>query len=176
VGSMRRHREVIRFVIGTLALAVLASLGTLVSWAVMYPAARGWAPVAITSGSMGPAIDTGDIVLVAPIDARRMAPGMVVVYDAPNGDGTITHRIDEIMATGELVTRGDRNAHADSTLVAPSRVIGAGRLVVPLVGMPQVWAANDQWLHFGGASILLAAAIWISRWALLARFDPWATA
>ena len=53
--------------------------------------------------------------------------------------GTVAHRIFAV-EDGEYVTKGDANPVPDTDRVAPENVVGVGRLVVPAIGLPIVWA------------------------------------
>lgn len=117
----------------------------LVVWAALPALLLGWQPVLITSGSMGPTISPGDVVLLAdPPADELLAPGTVITFDDPNlPGGLITHRIDGVREDGMYRTRGDANASPDSTPVPHHQVVGVGRMLVPLVGLPVQWLRTD---------------------------------
>lgn len=109
--------------------------------------AIGWEPVLITSGSMGPTISPGDVVLLgeppAPGD-DLLQPGTVITFRDPGDpDALITHRIDETREDGLYRTRGDANGRPDSAPVAPDDIVGVGRMLVPLIGLPVLWLRTD---------------------------------
>ena len=163
-----------RFTIGVVALTAITAIGWLVLWASVVPAVQGWSPVAIVSGSMAPRIDSGDIVLAAPYDGEPLDAGAVIVFDnLATGTGTMTHRVVATTPTGDYVTRGDANGRIDSTPVPPDAIHGVGRILVPTIGTPLVWADHHQWPRFMAAAIIALAALWASRWALLSRHNPW---
>lgn len=95
----------------------------------------------VTSGSMAPALETGDAYLA--VDWGEPTPGDVIVYDPETREGYTTHRVVDVTAEGYL-TRGDANRLPDQATGEPpvteARVLGtvpsvAGRpLAVPLVG------------------------------------------
>ena len=152
---------------------MVASLAWLSLWATVVPLATGWSSVAVTSGSMEPLIGTGDLVLTVPSGDDPIEPGSVVVFDDPASDGLITHRIVRQEDDGRYITRGDANARADSTPVPTESINGVGRILVPSMGMPLVWADTGQWAKLLTAGGLVFLALWMSRWAMLPRFDPW---
>lgn len=133
----------------------------LVAWAAIPALVVGWQPVLITSGSMGPTISPGDVVLLAePPADELLSPGAVITFNDPNvPGGLITHRIDGVREDGMYRTRGDANPSPDSTPVAPADVVGVGRMLVPLVGLPVEWLRTDilSFALFVGGT--LAAAI-----------------
>lgn len=99
---------------------------------------------AITSGSMWPALKTGDLVLIQGVSKEELEVGNVIVFkNADNGTFTI-HRI---VALGEqtLTTKGDGNFENDKP-VAYAAVVGRllmwnGRNVrIPLLGNVTMFA------------------------------------
>lgn len=117
----------------------------LVLWAAVPALVIGWQPVLITSGSMGPSISAGDLVLLGePPRDELLTQGTVITFEDPAvPGGLITHRIDGVREDGMYRTRGDANEAPDSTPVAPEQVVGVGRLLVPLVGLPVMWLRGD---------------------------------
>jgi len=165
------ERSAVRFLVGLIFLFLIAALGILAAWAVLPRIALGWTPVTITSGSMAPLIDQGDVVIAEPHDGVGMGPGTVVVYEDPARTGYATHRIDGVADDGSYFTKGDANAHRDSTTIRPEDVVGTGRLLVPFVGYPVVWYRDGAWMKLALATLLIGAGAWCSRWAFL--YDPW---
>ena len=163
-----------RFVAGTAAVAVLTGLATLVTWAVAYPVIRGWSPTVITSGSMDPSISVGDVLVAGPVDEDRLLPGAVIVFDDPSGSGFVSHRLVDVLPTGEYVTWGDANENADSTPIRPDQVRGIGRLVVPFVGRPIAWAAAGDENSLMVVALALLGLVGAARWGLRPEYDPWA--
>ena len=123
------------------------------------PMLFGWRPYVVESGSMGPRIKVGDVVLAAPEhDAQRLL-GHVAVFDDPDHPGRVkSHRVVKVNTDGTLVTKGDANPTADSSPVQVSAVRGLGRLLVRWVGLPLIWVSLGQWFKLLGllASLLLA--------------------
>lgn len=118
----------------------------LVVWAAVPALVIGWQPVLITSGSMGPGISAGDLVLLTdhPED-ELLGPGAVITYTDPMVvGGLITHRIDGVREDGLYRTRGDANEKPDPDPVHPDDVVGVGRMLVPLVGLPVLWLRADM--------------------------------
>jgi signal peptidase len=121
------------------AVAYLAGLGVLLG-AAMVPLVIGWSGTVVASGSMAPSLRTGDVVVVAPVDAARVGTGDVVLVDDPAHRGRLlTHRVVRRTPDGSLVLKGDANALADSTPVAPAAVRGVARVAVPRLGLPVLW-------------------------------------
>jgi signal peptidase I len=162
-----------RFFVGIVAVSVLLSALLLAAIATLVPLALGWDPVALTSGSMAPAVDTGDVLLAAPHNGYGLGPGSIVVFADPSGNGTITHRIVAVNPDGTYTTKGDAQPRIDSTPLEPDQVIGVGRVVVAEIGSPLVWWWQGQWLQLVLFAVTAAAVMWVSRWGLLDKYDPW---
>lgn len=132
----------IRFASRLAAWAALAFCATLLAAAAL-PNAIGMRSFTVMSGSMEPAIHTGDVVVdrrIAPLDAR---PGDVITFSDPSGRRRlITHRVRSIHARGslvEVVTKGDANNTIERWTVPASGRIGRVELRVWKLGYPLVY-------------------------------------
>lgn len=139
----------------------LSIVACLVVWVIIVRLLVGWTPLVITTGSMQPSINQGDIVLSAnPEDGGTgLEEGAVITFADPVRPGErLTHRIDKVNENGTYQTRGDANAVNDSYEVKPVDIIGVGRLLVPAVGLPRVWVENGNlaMLALWGFGTLLA--------------------
>lgn len=143
-----------RYLPGLRVFAVAGYLYTLL-WlvlAILVFALVGLSPVAIQSGSMSPLIKRGDVVMLGDVpelpDGFALTPGTVIAFHTPArpNDGLLTHRISMVSSDGTYITKGDANAGPDSDAIPPEDVVGVGRVVVPLAGLPAVWVAAGSWL------------------------------
>jgi signal peptidase len=116
----------------------------------------------VTTGSMQPAINPGDIVLSAPPeDDVTLAEGTVITFRDPVREGELlTHRIDTVQPDGSYVTRGDANSTADSYQVTTDEITGVGRLLVPSVGLPRVWLDEGKLILLVGWAVATGLAVW----------------
>src|SRR6266851_4574638 len=84
----------------------------------------------VASRNMQPALQVGDLAIVGPVSAGRLAPGDVVTYRTPPDlDTAVTRRIisiDPDAATGRLnlQTRGDSDPTAEQVTVPRSTMLG----------------------------------------------------
>jgi signal peptidase I len=148
---------------GFLADTYLWAILSLLVWVAVPAVILGWTPTVISSGSMGPVIDPGDVVLIErDLDPEHVyGPGTIVTFghrDDPQR--WVTHRIVDVDDERRYVTRGDANAVDDAHAVERDQVVGVGRLVVPLIGRPVVW-------HHEGARTAVAVLLWataIAAW------------
>lgn len=133
--------------------AIWTLLGLVGAFVVAFlaPRAFGYQSLTVMSGSMEPAIGTGDVVLdetIAPLEARV---GDVVTFSDPD-DPTrlITHRVRDIRATPEgvaFVTKGDANDTTEGWTVPAEGTIGAVRYRIPWAGYLLVWL-RTPWVRF----------------------------
>ena len=118
--------------IGTLiiVIAIVACLGLYV------PRFAGIGQYEVKNGGMEPAIPTGSMVYTAQIEPSTLSEGDVIVFYA-NESGTtpVTHRVVENkIADGNVITKGDANAQNDPEPVPYSNIIGKKVLSVPMLG------------------------------------------
>jgi signal peptidase len=89
----------------------------------------------VQSGSMEPAIKTGSVVVVKPVDSYKS--GDVITFNDGGKDRTTTHRITDMeVVSGQTyyVTQGDANNAEDSSKVSENKVIGKVLTSVPYAG------------------------------------------
>jgi signal peptidase len=137
LGARRGLRRALGFGV---SLVLCATLGLVTSMgaAVLVPIAFQLRPYTVLSGSMEPAIATGDVVLTATIAPRHAEVGDVVTFQDPSrGRRLITHRVRSIRVTGgvaDVVTRGDANQAPERWTVAADGRIGRVVYKVPHLG------------------------------------------
>lgn len=85
----------------------------------------------IYSGSMTPAIQPGDLIVVAP-PTQPLRPGMIITLSV-NGE-LVTHRLIAIGTDGSLATKGDANSAPDGWDTSDIQVRGIYRWRIPLLG------------------------------------------
>ena len=173
--GLRERVRRARFYLGLLGLFVVGYVTMSLALVAIAPAiGLGWTSAVLTSGSMSPLIRTGDVVVASPHDGRGLDPGTVVVFS--DAAGLVTHRIESTNPDGSYVTKGDANLQPDSTPLRPEQVVGVGKFIVPLIGLPLVWYWAGAWgkLAVWAAGMLLA--LWLARYALLEKYDPRAQA
>lgn len=172
-GPSHTGPSISRFAAGLVGLFVLTTVGWMGLWAVVTAGMYGAAPVVVSSGSMAPALDVGDLVVVEPFHGQRIHKGSVVVFDDPVAGRSIIHRVVEVGDGGTFTTRGDANAAVDSTPLELADVDASGRFLLPRLGLPVVWAQQGQWHLVVLVLCGLAFAVWLARFALFDGYDPW---
>ena len=122
---------------------------------------RGYSLNAVTSGSMRPSVQPGDLVVLQRVSAVSLRTGDVIAYMPPKGGEPLLHRIVTLSYDNGIVvmTQGDANQVPDLGPVQLDAT--AYRLVgtAPLLG----WLIELRaliWLLFGAVIVLMAL-----RWA-----------
>jgi signal peptidase I len=120
------------------ALWAVAGAAGVLTLAIAVAVALGDRPLTDMSGSMEPAIHTGDVVVTQPIAPLEARPGDVVTFRDPDGSKRlITHRLRSMRVTGgtvQAVTKGDANNTVEHWTVPAGARIGRVVLRVPRVG------------------------------------------
>ena len=107
----------------TLAFVVFLAYGNLPN--------RWYHVLYITSGSMAPTIQPGDLIIITPRPAV-LKPGMILTLSV-NGH-LVTHRLVGFGEYGELITQGDANAVPDQWDGSAVGVVGVYRARLPYLG------------------------------------------
>ena len=153
--------------------AVLLLAGTIVLLA--GPRLLGWEGVVVLSGSMEPALKTGGVAFIAPLenaaDATRLRVGEIITFTSPQrGDDNVTHRIVEVVpsVSGPLYrTQGDANPVPDQDLVAPEAVAATLKHHVPHLGRLIYKLRDPFWFYLfigiPAALVVLGELLNISR-------------
>jgi signal peptidase len=134
--------------------------------AVIVPVLFGWSSSIVLTGSMRPAVEPGDVVIIAPPRPDRIRDGSVIRFHPPGRPGrAVLHRIVRVTGDGLLITKGDANAVADRTPVPSEAVTGVGRLRVPYIGLPVVWWVEGRhpWLFPATAALTALVALALRR-------------
>ena len=110
-------------------------------------AALGYRGVAILSGSMEPAISTGDLAVVDTIRASEMRVGDVVTFRAEAGF-SVTHRVTAVRTKSDgalaVTTRGDANVAPERWATSPKATVGRVVTTVPELGALTRWTASEN--------------------------------
>jgi signal peptidase I len=92
----------------------------------------------VMTGSMAPAIHTGDIILTTPISHKTPKKGDVIAYQAKRFNGekvaVFSHRIMGGDIKNGFIVKGDSNKSPDSQKPKAEDILGVVVLVIPYVG------------------------------------------
>lgn len=120
----------------------------------------------VLTGSMEPAINPGDSVIVDEVAPEEVRTGDVITFRDGADDPPVTHRVVEVVETdGEVRyrTAGDNNDNVDAGLVHPDDLIGKVWFTIPFVGYVTQFANTPA-----GAAVLVGVPI-----ALLVLSELW---
>lgn len=161
--------RVLRAMLRYLAMTVTGfAIG--IALALALPLAFDARPLVVLSGSMEPALASGDVSVVrsiAPLDAR---PGEIVTFrDRDNAERLITHRVRAMHVQGDAVvfrTRGDANNVSETWRVQADGEIGRLMYRIPKLGWVLDFARSKGLfvLLLGGALALLLVVELTSIW------------
>jgi signal peptidase I len=116
----------------------------------------------VLSGSMKPAIDVNDAVIVH--KERNYEVGDVIMF-REKADYYTTHRIVQVESAG-YITRGDAN-NIDDEQISKKQIIGKVVFIIPKVGIIQEFLFTPigfiAVIILGGAIILLSSEIALKR-------------
>lgn len=147
-------------------VALGALFGTLL--AAVLPQLIGYRSFTVRSGSMTPAIETGDVLVTEPISPLAARVGDIVTFTDPEGTGKLfSHRVQSIRREGAsvaFVTRGDANTATEHWRVPADGSIGKVAYRIPRVG----WAL--AWIDAGPVRLgLIAIPALLLLWTALVR-------
>jgi signal peptidase I len=146
----------LRFLVQLAVMAVSLLLAS-----VFVPLSLGWQPVVITSGSMQPQLQPGDVVLIDDVPDRIYEKNDVIMFQRRGQ--AITHRVVDRNADGTYVTRGDASTSADQDVVSPADVVGRARMMVPMVGLAAIHPREAAALSLLFAFLLVSRSKRASR-------------
>ena len=98
----------------------------------------GFRPSIISSGSMTPTLQVGDVIVTVETSPNNIKIGDIIQYSGENE--IIAHRVVDIKQQGStqyFITKGDDNNAPDPDPVSPSQVIGKTVFTIPKLG----WAS-----------------------------------
>lgn len=135
----------------------------------------GWRALTVMSGSMEPAVATGDVVVSRPMPAAEALAGQVITFSYPEGEGKLlTHRVKTVSVrngTARFVTQGDANSGVERWSIPADDSIGVVEHQVPKIGYLAVGAGS-----WPGTLALLIPLIVIAALELLSLWRPRAVA
>jgi len=161
----------------------LARTGRVLGWALVlacctllggltFVGVAGYHPLTVVSGSMTPAIRTGDLIVDETISPLRARPGDVVTFPDPlKQSRVLTHRVVRRKLQGTkvtFVTRGDANTGVERWHVDATGTIGIVRLRLPKVGYMLAWTRSP----LGLLSLTIFPAFFLCGSLLLRIWRP----
>ena len=116
---------------------VMTTLNIAIAGGILFLLVSGGRLTVVTSGSMTPTLNVGDVVLVVP--TQDLQNGTIAVYIGERS--LVIHRVIGVMqdnGTKFYVFKGDANNVADPNPIPQKYVVGKMMFKVPLVGLPVI--------------------------------------
>lgn len=122
-----------------------------------FPSIAGIQAYAVTSGSMEPAIHTGDMVYVRRQRFEQIMEGDILTFTINDGKMIVTHRVLEKSDLDQsFLTQGDANGQPDGKRVGYEDVLGTVWAVIPWMGYAAAVLGN-----IWGKLLLMAFMGWL---------------
>lgn len=123
------------------------------------PGIGSWRVLSVLTGSMSPAINAGDMVIVRRYGEEQPRVGDIITYwQEQNGLSLTTHRIVHRMENGYLQTKGDANQGEDGGWTDPDRVVGKVVVTIPYAAAVQEGLRKPPVLLAALAAFIVALA------------------
>ena len=150
----------------------LATLTLLLATTLLF-IVQGGRGLVVLSGSMAPAIETGDVAVIKAAKAKTVDEGDIITFSDPTRDGDlVTHRVIRIerQDDGKLAftTKGDANKGKEEWLIEPGGSVGAFQFRIPKAGYVMQWSGRGTTravITIGmalGATAIALRKIWTS--------------
>jgi signal peptidase I len=142
--------------------------GLVLVLALTVPLAFDARPLTVLSGSMEPALMTGDVIVVRKTSALSVAPGDVVTFREPGGQRLITHRVRGMrLRDGSMhfVTKGDANKPVERWRLPQDKPVRRVVYRLPLLGYGlNLFRTRIGLILLVGVPLVLLAAV--ELWAI----------
>ena len=93
----------------------------------------------VSSGSMVPVLNVGDIIIVRGVDPQTVTVGTIIIFHSPyEYDMPIVHRVVAVLNEGGSLffqTKGDHNEIQDGWKVPAANLMGVYVMKIPYVGL-----------------------------------------
>ena len=122
---------------GKVLIGALLALGIGLVLLTKAPEVFGHRPIVVYGGSMSPALEAGDVILIVKVAPDDVKVGDVITYHDRNATTMTTHRVVRITGTSAspiFETIGDANTSIDPVGVSADRLVGRLSARIPLVG------------------------------------------
>lgn len=134
----------------------------------------------VLTGSMSPAIEAGDVVIVDEADPGTVETGDVITFVRGSSETPVTHRVVDVEGDGNdrnFETKGDANEDVDANPVPPENVLGTVLITIPYIGYV-IQAANSQTGFILLVAVPIGLLVTTELWSLLvaSHRSPGATA
>jgi signal peptidase len=166
--ASRRLTNLLR--IGAIWFAGTVVLGLLL--AATAPLLIGDNSYVVRSGSMTPAISTGDLIVTGPIAPLAARVGQIVTFKDPDGSGRLlSHRVRAVHRVGDqvsFITQGDANTGQENWSVPVDGHMGHVLYRIPKLGYALVWIQSKP----GRIGLIIVPAVLLVGFTLSRIWRP----
>lgn len=172
VESTRRKLKIVKIVLWSILCAILLFVLVVVGSLLVdkyvkkskVPMFAGYGSMIVLTGSMYPAIEAGDLIIVKKCDEYKISDD-IVTYIRSDGE-IITHRLTRyFQEEGKYEVWGDANPDPDAEHISIDQIAGKVVLTIPKIGLVFDWILKDGGIIYIIALIaVLVAAVYF--WGL----------
>lgn len=124
-------------------ILLCGALVLLIFAAALLPRLLDYTPYAISSDSMAPILNRGDLIFTRPASFDSLAPGDIVVFDTETGP--VTHRVYSVdEAARTLRTKADGSSYLDPVPVEECQLLGRAVYKLPLLGHMSLFLGGKE--------------------------------
>jgi signal peptidase len=131
----RKHRKTL---LDALVIIIIVLAGVGVYFGLRFSLSTDVPLVAVASGSMSPALQVGDLVIIQGVPASQIKVGNIIVFNQPGEKTNTIHRVVAIETltngTVEFRTKGDANPTDDPQWTPEQNVKGRVLYRIPYLG------------------------------------------
>lgn len=116
----------------------------------------------VLTGSMEPAIMTGDLIISKETPPKEIQVGDIITFGSSNSDNITTHRVKEVInEEGKIkyITQGDANNVEDPNPVPEEMLIGKVVKCIPKLGSIMSWMKSNLKIIIGSIFAITALGI-----------------
>lgn len=126
---------------------------------ILVPRIMGKKCFAVTSGSMSPAINVGDMVITEDIAFEDIFRNDILTFTDKQRSSAFSHRVIDIDDANKwLYTKGDNNTEKDPVPASYDYVVGKVVYIVPFIGYISIFLTS----RYGVITIALLVLLWLA--------------
>ncbi len=142
----KKHTQLIRGIIYAIIIIIIYNMLIISISAILNKTGKsifGYNMYIITTDSMKPNINSGDIIIINKADKENLKVGDVITFSQP--EGLITHRIVKI-EEDEYITKGDNNNIEDEKKVKYEQIKGRKVMKIPFLGKVVILLQDEVYI------------------------------
>ena len=142
------YRRKLRFLPEVLSIAI--------AMAILILTVNKFIPLVVSSGSMSPTLNIGDIVFIHAIGGAGISIGDIIAFKMEDRQ-IVVHRVIDV-GPDWVKTKGDANPHPDPFLVSYNDILGKVVFIVPRIGYISIALQIGGWATYLSIVVLIVIA------------------